>query len=308
MAVNGNGGNLTVQGYGNDYVSTTTGTGAGWLVQSAVLNGSSLSHFKDGVAIDGPVTTTHDTVVSRIALADEIGGAGDGEVLDIAAVYIYDGALSTTDREAIETYLTDKYLTVPDLPPAAPTGLVATGGVEEIGLTWDANVELDVTGYNVYRSETAETINPSVDTPLAFVTVGTETYTDTTATPAVEYFYAITAVDDDPAESGLSNEDSATATADLPPVAPTGLGAVAGDGVVDLSWDANGEGDLAGYTIYRSTTGSIDPTNGTTYDFTDTVGTDPAPSYSDTSVVNGTEYFYVVTATDDDPAESGPSQ
>ena len=38
LAVNGTGDLLTVQGYGNDYVSTEPGTGEGWLLQSAVLD------------------------------------------------------------------------------------------------------------------------------------------------------------------------------------------------------------------------------------------------------------------------------
>lgn len=39
-----------------------------------------------------------------------------------------------------------------------------------------------------------------------------------------------------------------------PPADPTGLVAVAGTGLVDLMWDANGEPDLAGYYVYRATT------------------------------------------------------
>ena len=36
-----------------------------------------------------------------------------------------------------------------------------------------------------------------------------------------------------------------------PPVAPTGLAAIAGDGTVSLAWDPNGEPDIAGYRVYR---------------------------------------------------------
>ena len=38
------------------------------------------------------------------------------------------------------------------LPPAAPTGLVATAGGLQISLNWDDNTEPDLAGYNVYRS------------------------------------------------------------------------------------------------------------------------------------------------------------
>ena len=41
-------------------------------------------------------------------------------------------------------------------PPAAPTGLAAAGGTCGIDLTWDANSEPDVAGYNVYRGTSPE--------------------------------------------------------------------------------------------------------------------------------------------------------
>ena len=41
-----------------------------------------------------------------------------------------------------------------DLPPAAPTGLVATAGSSMVGLTWTANGEADLAGYRVYRATT----------------------------------------------------------------------------------------------------------------------------------------------------------
>ena len=84
-----------------------------------------------------------------------------------------------------------------------------------------------------------------------------------------------------------------------------GLGAVAGDGVVDLSWtqsvrvispDTRSIGPIPEVIDPNEVAGRIDST--------DSRLGGPASTYRDTSVVNGTEYFYVVTATDDDPAES----
>ena len=42
-----------------------------------------------------------------------------------------------------------------------------------------------------------------------------------------------------------------------PPAAPTGLTPTAGNGSVSLTWTANGEPDLSGYNIYRSTTSPV---------------------------------------------------
>jgi len=84
-----------------------------------------------------------------------------------------------------------------------------------------------------------------------------------------------------------------------PPANPTGLVATAGDGTVGLDWNDNGEPDLAGYRVYRSTTsgGGYAAVSGL-------VG---ASAFTDNSVVNGVTYYYVVTAEDTSGNESGNS-
>ncbi|WP_342372061.1 pectinesterase family protein [Propioniciclava soli] len=78
-----------------------------------------------------------------------------------------------------------------------------------------------------------------------------------------------------------------------PPAAPAGLTATAGDSVVDLAWTANTDADLAGYTVYRSTTSPVATTaeNLVAADLT-------APTLKDRGVTNGVTYHYVVTAVD----------
>jgi oligosaccharide reducing-end xylanase len=73
------------------------------------------------------------------------------------------------------------------------------------------------------------------------------------------------------------------------PSAPAGLTASAGNASVSLDWSDNGESDLAGYNVYRSTT----PGSGYVRQNGPLV---TSSAYSDTTVVNGTPYFYVVTA------------
>lgn len=93
----------------------------------------------------------------------------------------------------------------------------------------------------------------------------------------------------------LYNNNCGDAT---PPAAPTGLAAIAGNGVVDLDWNDNGEGDLAGYNVYRSTVsgGPYSQLNGAPV---------TGSLYSDNTVSNGTTYYYVVTAEDTSSNESG---
>lgn len=95
----------------------------------------------------------------------------------------------------------------------------------------------------------------------------------------------------------LFNDDCSGGGDTTPPAAPTGLAAVAGDGSVDLDWDDNGETDLDGYTVYRATTsgGSYTALNGTLLS---------TSAYTDDSVVNGTTYWYVITASDQTGNES----
>ena len=183
------------------------------------------------------------------------------------------------------------------VPPAAPESLIASalnGGAE---LSWLPNSETDLAGYNVFRSEAPGGPYGLVNVSLV---TGT-TYTDFGLVNGTVYYYVVAAVDTSNNEGALSNEASVLPDGSLPdmtpPGAPTGLGATAGDGQVQLSWNANGESDLAGYNAYRSTTsgtgyGKINASLITTTNLLDTGRT------------NGTTYFYLVTAVDASGNES----
>jgi len=73
------------------------------------------------------------------------------------------------------------------------------------------------------------------------------------------------------------------------PKRPTGLKLTQGTGSVALNWDANSETDLTGYKVYRGTS------PGTATLLADAVKTN---TYTDTTAVDGTTYYYSVTATD----------
>jgi hypothetical protein len=74
------------------------------------------------------------------------------------------------------------------------------------------------------------------------------------------------------------------------PATPAGLVATPGDAQVHLSWDANGEADLAGYTLHRGTQ-SGNPTESTFV---------PAPTTTSTitGLTNGATYFFSLDARD----------
>ena len=82
-----------------------------------------------------------------------------------------------------------------------------------------------------------------------------------------------------------------------PPAKPTGLAAIPGDNQVSLDWDDNSEADLDYYTVYRSLTSGGPQTDLTPSGLA-------TSDYVDTTAVNGTTYWYVVTATDTGNDES----
>jgi hypothetical protein len=89
-------------------------------------------------------------------------------------------------------------------PPAAPTGVTATGGDGQVSLNWNANTEPDLAGYNVFRG-TSLPVSTS-GTPLNGGTklTGT-TYLDTGLVNGTTYYYVVQALD----QSGNKADSSA---------------------------------------------------------------------------------------------------
>ncbi len=175
--------------------------------------------------------------------------------------------------------------------PGAPTGLAATGGNASVALSWTApssNGGSAITGYNVYRGTTA---GGEASTPIASNVPGTS-YTDTTVTNGTKYYYTVAAVNA-VGTGAASNETSATPQAAATvPGAPTGLAATGGNASVALSWTApssNGGSAITGYNVYRGTTAGGEAS-------TPIASNVPGTSYTDTTVTNGTKYYYTVAA------------
>src|SRR5438034_505941 len=151
----------------------------------------------------------------------------------------------------------------PPSPPSAPTNLAATSGNAQVGLTWQApasNGGSPITNYRIYRgtSSNGETLLATIGNVL--------TYSDTSVTNGVTYYYQVSAMNG-AGEGPRSNEASATPTAPAtPPGAPQGLGATAGDATVTLTWSApnsNGGSPITNYKIYRGTTSNGETLNAT---------------------------------------------
>lgn len=82
-------------------------------------------------------------------------------------------------------------------PPAAPQGLVAallpgaTPGTVLVDLSWSINLETDLAGYRVYRSEQEGVRGQLITSEL----LPTPAVRDTTVEPGHRYWYTVTAVD-----------------------------------------------------------------------------------------------------------------
>jgi hypothetical protein len=96
----------------------------------------------------------------------------------------------------------------PDItPPANPTGLAATAGDGTAALSWAANTETDLAGYNVYRGTAS---GGPYTGPLNGSLLTARTFNDTGLTNGTTYYYVVKAVDTSGNPSGNSNQASAT--------------------------------------------------------------------------------------------------
>src|SRR5205809_931795 len=171
--------------------------------------------------------------------------------------------------------------------PSPPRQLNATVGDAQITLTWlapSSDGGSPITQYKIYRGTTSggETLQPPIGNVL--------TYSDTSVTNGVAYYYYVTAVSVN-GESGSSNEVSAMPVAGPSvPGAPRNLVATPGNGTMTLTWSPppwDVRSPITGYTVYRGT-------NSGNRSFSVLLGN--VTTYTDTGLTNGQRYYYVVTA------------
>lgn len=197
-----------------------------------------------------------------------------------------------------------------DVPSSPPRSLQAELQGRSVVLRWEAPSTLqDGTAYdgpltyNLYRRtpDTAFTLAPINSEPIAALSCR-----DRGVIKDSDYIYTLRAVRqvrETAVESEAAAEVSITTIDRTPPRAPAGLVAVPTTSGMVLKWDENDEEDLAGYNLYRRTSGDERP-----------VKLNAAPltrgGYTDTTVVKNRTYTYTVTAVDDatTPNESDPSE
>jgi len=164
-------------------------------------------------------------------------------------------------------------------PPATPPANMQisdniTSSSQTATITWSP--VSGAVGYILYR---ANNTNGPFSFPGNYVqSITTTTYTDGSLTTNTLYSYEVVAMN----AGGVSG---ASAIVSTPPPAPASLGATAGNAQILLNWSASAS--ATSYTIKRGLS-----SGGETALVTGITGT----SYTDTNLVNGTAYYYIVTA------------
>jgi phosphatidylinositol-3-phosphatase len=243
------------------------------LNSTAYQNGGAIFiTWDEGVGGDGPI--------GMIVLSPYAKGGGYSNTIH----YTHGSLLRTVEEifavsllgdAAVQTDLSDLFNN-PN-PPPAPTNLTAVPGDSSVALSWTASA--GATSYNVKRSLTSG----GSYTTIASVT--TTSFPDSGLTNGVTYYYVVSASNLS-GESSNSTEASATPNVAAPP-APTNLTAAAGNQQVTLNWSA-----APGAVSYQVNRGTA---NGGPYDTIVHSGI-TGTSDIDNTVVNGTTYYYVVTA------------
>ncbi|MGQ7297950.1 fibronectin type III domain-containing protein [Quadrisphaera sp. KR29] len=245
----------------------TATRGDGRVVLSWTANGESdLASYR--VLRDGAVVAT---VTAPATGYTDTGLVNDRSYSYALAAVDARGNASAASSPAVSATPTD--LT----PPAVPMGLAATAGDGQVVLTWTGNTESDLAGYDLVRD--------GVRVPGAVIGAGATSVTDTGLVNDRTYSYTLGARDTAGNTSAASAPVVATPTDLTPPAVPARPSAVAGDGVVSLSWTPSSEADLASYRVLRD--GAVIATV-----------TAPATTYDDGAVTNGTAYAYALVAVD----------
>lgn len=170
-----------------------------------------------------------------------------------------------------------------NVPVGPPSDFRITAwGEDHITMNWESRSRPNLYEYRIYRGTEPGIYDPEKITPDGFID---SVFVDTTVVNNTVYYYVIASASISGVQGGYSPEVSRNSGQ---PQTPSGLTAVSGNAQIDLSWNDNPDSDLVGYIVYRQF-----PDN----QFVE-IDTAQTNSYTDTELMNGREYSYMIRALD----------
>ena len=192
--------------------------------------------------------------------------------LTALTTYVYEiSAVDTSNNEGLKS-TSSSVTTLDTTAPGQVTGLTLTAtGETTVDLSWNANSEVDLNHYNVYRDG------------VLLTTTTLTSYSDSGLFALTSYSYSVEAVDN-VGNIGVAATGSVTTLDTTAPNQVTGLSATAvGATQIDLVWSTSAAADFNHYNIYRD--GVL-------------IGSSILASFSDSGLSSSTTYTYEVSAVD----------
>jgi len=188
-----------------------------------------------------------------------------------------------------------------NLPPAVPSGIQIYASHDgAVGIEWNRNQASNIKGYNIYRS-----VNSAADLQKVAFTGDTH-FIDSPLAYDSTYYYAVSSVNNNNAESGLSSTVNAKPINLYSPL-PVFEISISGRNNINsrfirLEWTPRQEDyDVKGYEIYRSETGDV------RIDTRNKIGFSTTPGFDDSSAVILKKYYYKIISVDNGNLKSDTS-
>ncbi len=141
--------------------------------------------------------------------------------------------------------------------PAIPQNIKAKSGDPGITLTWDIGDEADLAGYNIFRSQFADSQFVKINNMM--VPPDTGLYYDHKARAGVQYYYRLTARDRSGNQSQRSARVFSVYENSRGLLSPQAVGAAGTREGVTVTWERNSEPDLQGYYVFRGESATDKP-------------------------------------------------
>lgn len=177
----------------------------------------------------------------------------DYDVINGKKYQYYVSAVDLIGKESTPSNYTEFVIPIDKTPPLMPEGVVTAPQEDKIAIAWKMNLELDLTGYNIYRGESLQEGEEFKKINKELITGDFPYYEDKEVIPGKSYFYRISAVDTAGNESRQTPGYSAMLKDTTPPGLPTDLKFRydVKKHIVELSWKKPKDEDLLGFYLYR---------------------------------------------------------